>query len=218
MRTSAITIALAASIAHAGAAPATPFTETFDLGGENWAQGSGAPVDWDAGVVSTTVDVNSAGIFGLTLFRIQDNLDSSNDAFVGNYFAGGITSVRFDVLQDSGQDLSFGLRMTTATNSDAFALLTPTVVSSGVWTTLTFELDESSPFFFAEGPPGSGAAIFDAVMSGVGNMQISVNRPDGLAMPLTATFSVDNFATVPGPAGIAMLGMGGLVAARRRRV
>lgn len=216
MRTTAAIIALSSGIALAGA-PVAPFTETFDLGSENWKQGSGADVDWNAGVISTTVDVNSAGPFGLTLFRAQDGFDSSNDAFVGNYLAGGITTVSFDVLQNSGQDLTFGLRVATSNNNPAFALLTPVVVASDVWTTLTFELDFNSPFFFAEGPPGSEEGIFNTVMSEVGNLQISVNRPDGLVTPLTATFSVDNFAIVPSPAGAAVLAMGGLVAARRRR-
>jgi len=220
MRTPALIIALTAGVAFAGPGlpPASPFTETFDLGGENWAQGSGAAVDWNAGAVSSTADVNSAGMFGLTLFRAQDDLDSSNDSFVGDYLAGGITTVSFDVLQDSGQDLTFGLRVATSLNNPAFAMLTPTVVSSGAWTTLSFDLDFNSPFFFAEGPPGSEEAIFNAVMPAVGNLQISVNRPDGLSTPLVTTFSVDNFAiATPSPAGIALLGLGGLIGVRRRR-
>lgn len=216
MPTTAAIIALTSGAALAGA-PVSPFTETFDFGGENWTQGSGADVVWDAGVISSTVDVNSAGPFGLTVFRAQDGFDSSNDAFVGNYLAGGITSVSFEVLQDSGQDLTFGLRVASSNNSPAFALLTPVVVSSDVWTTLTFKLDFNSPFFFAEGPPGQEEAFFNAVMADVGNLQISVNRPDGLVTPLVTTFSVDNFAIVPSPAGAVLLAMGGLVAARRRR-
>lgn len=210
-------IALSSGVALAGPGlpPVSPFTETFDLGGENWKQGSGADVDWNAGVISSTADVNSAGPFGLTVFRAQDGFDSSNDAFVGNYLAGGISTVSFDVLQDSGQELTFGLRVATSANSPAFALLTPVSVSSGQWTTLTFELDFNSPFYFAEGPPGVG--FFSGIMSQVGNLQISVNRPDGLVTPLVTTFSVDNFAVTPSPAGVALIGFGGLMASRRRR-
>lgn len=218
MRTTATIAALvaASALAHAGPTPpASPYTETFDLGSANWMNGASADLDWNAGVVSTTVDVNSAGPFGLTLFRAQDGFDSSNDAFVGNYLAGGITTVSFDILQDSGQDMTFGLRVATSANSPAFALLTPTVVSSGEWTTLTFELDYNSPFYFAEGPPGVG--FFSGIMSGVGNLQISANRPDGLVDPLVTTFSVDNFAITPAPSAAALLGLGGLVASRRRR-
>lgn len=214
---SIIACGLAAFAGVAIASPASPYTETFSVDGANWRNGSSTAVDWNAGgYASTTADLNSAGSFGLTLFRAQDGFDSSGDAFVGDYIAGGISSISFDIRQNSGQDLTFALRVATSNNFPGFAVISPTAVASGEWTTLTFDLDYTSPFYFAEGAPGE--TFFNSVMTVVGNLQISVDRPDGLSTPLNVTFDVDNFATlVPAPGAMGLLGLGGLVAARRRR-
>ncbi|MEM9372551.1 MAG: hypothetical protein AAGA55_02820 [Planctomycetota bacterium] len=210
MRTFTAAIALSSGVALAGNIP-TPFTETFDLGGENWRQGDSSDVDWNSGVASTTVDLNTAGPFGLTLFRAQDGFDSSNDAFVGNYIAGGIDTLSFDIRHDAGVDLGFSVRFATSANSPAFVLFAPQSVVSGEWTTLTFAIDPNSPFY----SPAGGT--YEAVAPQVGNLQIFAARPDGLTTPLVSTFEIDNVAITPTPASAALLGLGGVVAARRRR-
>ncbi len=214
MRTTIAAIALTASAAAAGTV--SPFTETFDLGSSNWKTGASTDLAWDAsGFVSNEVDVNSAGPFGLTLFRGQDGFDSSGDAFVGNYLASGINRVSFDIRHDAGQALTFALRVATSNNFPGFAVIAPVAVESGVWTTLSFDLDFTNPFYFPEGAPGPD--FFAGVMNQVGNLQISVDRPDGLDTPLVVNFDMDNFAVTPSPAGLGLLGVAGLAAARRRR-
>ncbi len=210
MKTFAATIAFASGLALAGGVP-TPFTESFDLGNENWRQGNSSDADWNAGVISSTVDLNSAGPFGLTLFRAQDDFDSSNDAFVGNYIAGGIDTFSFDIRHDAGVEVGFSVRFATSANSPAFVLFAPQTVASGVWTTLSFAIDPNSPFY----SPAGGT--YEAVAPQVGNIQIFAARPDGLSTPLVATFELDNAGIVPSPAGAALLAFGGLVAGRRRR-
>lgn len=214
MRCAILTLAAACTAAAAGTV--NPFTETFTLGDSSWRDGSSGAVDWNpAGFIGTTADINSAGPFGLTVFRAHDEFDSSNDAFVGDYPAGGIDLVSFDIRQDSGQDLTFALRMATSLNFPGFAVVSPTAVASGQWTTLTFALDYNNPFYFAEGPPGE--AFFNSVMTTVGNLQVSVDRPDGLTTPLVTTFNIDNFAVTPAPGALAVSGVVGLAMSRRRR-
>lgn len=211
---SMIVFALVAAGAQGGVV--TPFTETFTFDNANWRDGATNPLAWNAGgFVSTSGDLNSAGPFGLTLFRGQDGFDSSGDAFVGDYVAGGINRISLDIRHDAGQDLTFAVRVAVSGPSPAFAVISPVAVTSGEWTTLTFDLDYSSPFYFAEGAPGE--AFFNSVASAVGNLQISVNRPEGLDTPLLVNFDLDNVSITPSPASVTLLGLGGLAAARRRR-
>lgn len=209
MRTTLLmALAMAAPAALAGTAS---FTETFDAGNANWHDGPQNPAAWDAGgFITSTADVNSAGGFGLLLFRAQSNYNSSNGAFTGNY-VGNIDTISFDVRHDAGQDLTFAVRFATANNSPAFVLFSPVAVSSGAWTTLSFAIDPNSPFYVPAG------GTFDAVAGQVGNVQVIVNRPDGLATPLVTTFDLDNVAITPAPGVLGLMGLGGMIAARRRR-
>lgn len=204
-----ITLALATPAALAGI---SPFTETFDTDNANWHDGPQNPAAWDAGgFISSSGDVNSAGAFGLLIFRAQTNFNSSGGAFNGDYVAGNIDTISFDIRHDAGQDLTFAVRFATATNSPAFVIFSPDPVASGVWTTLSLAIDPNSPFY----APAGGT--YDAVANQVGTVQIIVNRPDGLTDPLQVGFDLDNVAITPAPGALAMLGLGGLVAARRRR-
>ena len=54
-------------------------------------------------------------------------------------------------------------------------------------------------------------------MQSVGNLQVSVDRPDGLDTPLVVDFDLDNVSITPAPGALAMIGFGGLVGTRRRR-
>jgi MYXO-CTERM domain-containing protein len=205
---SLLALALSAPAAFAGTAP---FTETFDAGNANWYDGPQNPAAWDSdGFITSTADVNSAGGFGLLLFRAQSNYNSSNGAFTGDY-VGNIDTISFDVRHDAGQDLSFAVRFATAANSPAFVLFSPVSVASGDWTTLSFAIDPNSPFY----APAGGT--FDAVAGQVGNIQVIVNRPDGLSTPLVTTFDLDNVAITPAPGALGLLGLGGAFVARRRR-
>ncbi|MFG0305534.1 MAG: hypothetical protein ACF8Q5_04900 [Phycisphaerales bacterium JB040] len=198
----------------------SPYTETFDTGNALWADAASQPLDWTAtgsidgtGYVSSTV--NAAGIdpqFGALAFRGQVGLGSSGGAFAGDYLSNGIDTISFDVRHDSTDALSFYVRVATPGNFPAVLFLSPVAVTPGEWTTLSFALDESSPFTVPEGGPGT----FETVLSGVGNLQI------GFSAPATQTsgdiaVDLDNVSIVPTPATAALLGLGGLVATRRRR-
>jgi len=210
------------ALTAAASADVVPFTEGFEDGASNWLSGSrGALVEFASGAkdgsayVGTSADLNSAGPFGLTLFRGEDVEDASGDAFVGDYIAGQITTVSFDFRHDAGQDLGIALRVATSMNFPAFAVELADPVASGVWSTLSFELDFANPLVTLEGPPSPQA--FEDIMRSVGNLQISADRPSGLEQPLIVDFDLDNVAITPAPSSLAMLGLGAMVAGRRRR-
>ncbi|MBO6740566.1 MAG: PEP-CTERM sorting domain-containing protein [Phycisphaerales bacterium] len=212
-------VALTAGLANAGV---STFTETFEGGANGWLQGSfSAPTYNAAGAldgsayITSTADLNSAGPFGLTVFRGQDDFDASGDAFVGDYLAGGINRISFDFRHNAGQDLGIALRVATSNNFPAFAVELASPVASGEWVTLSFDLSFFNPLLTIEGAPTPDA--FNAIMQSVGNIQVSADRPDGLSTPLEVDFDLDNVSITPAPGSVALLGLGGLAAVRRRR-
>jgi MYXO-CTERM domain-containing protein len=212
-------IALSAGIANAGV---SNFTETFESGANGWLQGSFTAPTYNAtgaldgsAFITSTADLNNAGPFGLTLFRGQDDFDASGDAFVGDYLAGGIDRISFDFRHNAGQDIGIALRVATSFNFPAFAVELPEAVASGEWVTLSFDLSFFNPLLTIEGAPTPDA--FNGIMQSVGNIQVSADRPDGLTTPLVVDFDIDNVAITPAPGSLALLGLGGLAATRRRR-
>jgi hypothetical protein len=213
------TIALFASASFAGV---TPFTETFESGANGWLQGSfSAPTHVASGAmdgsayISSSADLNSAGPFGLTIFRGQDDFDASGDAFVGNYLASGINQISFDFRHNAGQDLGIALRVATSFNFPAFAVELPAAIGSDEWTTLSFDLSFFNPLLTIEGAPTPQA--FNEIMEAIGNIQVSADRPDGLTTPLVVDFDLDNVRITPTPSTLALLSIGGLGMTRRRR-
>lgn len=212
-------IAFTAGIANAGV---SPFTETFESGANGWLQGSFSAPTYNAtgaldgsAFITSTADLNSAGPFGLTIFRGQDDFDASGDAFVGNYLASGINRISFDFRHNAGQDLGIALRVASSNNFPAFAVELDGPVASGEWVTLSFDLSFFNPLLTIEGAPTPDA--FNAIMQSIGNIQVSADRPDGLTTPLVVDFDLDNVAITPAPGAFALLGLGGLAATRRRR-
>ncbi|MFK7760336.1 MAG: PEP-CTERM sorting domain-containing protein [Phycisphaerales bacterium] len=214
--------ATVAGLSMSAAASVVPFTETFSNDVSNWTAGSDAPLTFvesgalDGSSYATgSADLNTAGPFGLTLLRGEASTNASDGAFVGNYLTGGINRLEFDFRHDAGQDLNIALRVSTPMNFPGFAVELNESVASGEWVTLSFDLFFGNPLITFEGPPSPMA--FNGVMENVGNLQISANRPDGLSTPLNINFDLDNVRIVPAPSALAMLGLGGLVATRRRR-
>lgn len=212
-------IALSAGIANAGV---SSFTETFETGANGWLQGSFSAPTYNAtgafdgsAYITSTADLNSAGPFGLTIFRGQDDFDASGDAFVGDYLASGINRISFDFRHNAGQDLGIALRVATSFNFPAFAVELDAPVASGEWVTLSFDLSFFNPLLTIEGAPTPEA--FNEIMQSIGNIQVSADRPDGLDTPLVVDFDLDNVSITPAPGSLALLGFGGIAAMRRRR-
>lgn len=210
IRTASIVLIAAAGFASAGIV--SPFTETFDTDNSGWRDGPQSPAAWNAGgSISGSGDVNSAGAFGLLIFRAQDEYGSSGGAFIGDYITSGINSISFDIRHDAGIDLTFAVRFSTVNNSPAFVIFSDQAVSSGSWTTVTLAISADAPGY----TPAGGT--FESVAPQIGHVQILVSRPADLTAPLPTNFDLDNVSIVPAPGAIALLGLGGLAATRRRR-
>lgn len=205
-------IMLIAATGFASAGIVSPFTETFDTGNANWLDGPQNPATWNAGgYLSTSADVSSAGAFGLLLFRGQQNQNASGGAFAGNYVASNIDTISFDIRHDADRDLSFIVRFATANNSPAFVIFSEVAVQANVWTTVSFDISPDNPLLtFAGG-------TYATVAPQIGNVQVLVNRVDGLTTPLVTGFDLDNVAITPAPGVAALFGFVGLAASRRRR-
>lgn len=220
MRTVAIaTLSLVASISTAGV---TPFTETFDSGANDWLQGSFTAPGFvasgaldDSAYITSMADLNSAGPFGLIVMRGQSDFNASGGAFVGDYLANGINRVTFDLRHNAGIDLGVALRVASPTNFPGLAVELPELVASDEWVTLSFDLEFSNPLLTLEGPPTP--EFFNQIMAAVGNLQVSIDRPDGLTTPLVVDFDLDNVSITPTPSTLGLLSIGGLLASRRRR-
>jgi len=213
------TLAISGSMSIAGVGS---FTEDFESGANGWTQGSFvAPIFNATGAldgsayISSTADLNSAGPFGLSVFRGEDGFDASGDAFVGNYLTSGINHVSFDFRHNAGEDLDVALRVAGSSNFPGFGVELPSFIASDQWVTLEFDLDFSNPLLTLEGPPTED--FYNSVMEAVGNLQVSVARPDGLDTPLVVDFDLDNVTVTPTPSSLALLTLGGLVGLRRRR-
>ena len=219
-----VPVFLCGSVAFGGTV--SPFTETFESGANGWLMGTfAAPTVSASGAldgsayVSSSADLNSAGTFGLTVFRGHDDFDASGDAFVGDYLAGGITTISFDFRHDAGIDLGVALRVATSANTPGFAVEQAGMIASGQWVHLEYELSPFNPLWTPEGggPGFDPVAFFESVMGSVGNIQISVDRPDGLTTPLVVGFDFDNIAITPAPGTAGLVGLGGVLMMRRRR-
>jgi hypothetical protein len=226
-------LSVAALAMSASEAPAAivPFTEDFTADAANWYNPAGtAPATWvsgggpdNSGYVSTTFNFQNLtpGLpfpnNAVNLFRAQDEFNSSNHAFEGNWIADGVTQLSFWVRHNSASPLTFFARFATPNNSPAWAGVQFAPVQTNTWTQITIPISLSNPGLFFEGPPG-GQAQFNSVFSNIGHVQVGVFAGDLAGVNQDFTFDLDQVSIVPGPGALALLGIGGLVARRRRRV
>ena len=221
--TTVLTTLLAAGCMNAAAhATIVPFIEGFEADAANWFDGAGAtelgwsPSGGPDGSAHATTQFNflnaAPGSFA-TIFRGQDNFDSSNDAFVGNWIADGVNQLSFAVRHDAPTPISFFTRLASPFNFPGVAAIEPVAVDPDTWTTITLDIVEGNPAFVFEGPFG-----FSDVFSNIGNVQFGIVVPGELAgADLDVTFDLDNVSIVPSPAGFALLIGAGMLQRRRRR-
>jgi hypothetical protein len=198
-----------------------PFTEDFSTGTASWKNASNADVTYapsggpggaSDGYISVqrtfTANPNSAQ----TIFRGQDQFDSSGDAFVGNWLAAGITRFSYWVRHNAASDLTFGTRFATSANSPgANGIGTPINAPPNVWTMVEIPI---SPADISPEPPST----FNAVFGSIGNLQISVRPGNNLNTQIA--FDLDRVTIVPEPATYGMLCLAaavGMLIARYRR-
>lgn len=205
------------------AAQATPFTETFETGTNGWFDAADGALDFSASgaldgsaFVSETLDIATIDpFFGALAFRGDADLGASGGAFVGDYLAGGIDTLSFDIRVDGPGPLGIAARIALPGNTPSIIAFLPGVVGPGAWQTVSLDLSPDSPFIQIGGVPGSTTP--EAVLSDVENLQILVTSVTGGPTSGFTTVSIDNIAITPAPGAVALLGLGGLAASLRRR-
>jgi hypothetical protein len=198
-----------------------PFTEEFTADAANWRDAPGtASLSW---IAAGGPDGSSyaSGPFNFLLsasgdtpaiLRAQDEFNSSNNAFVGNWIADGVNQFSVAVRHNAPAPLTYFARISGPANFPAVAAVNFAPVAPNAWTTLVFPIVPGNPQFVFEGPPST----FTSVFGNVGHIQIGVSVPAALAgQNQMYTFDVDKASITPEPASLAMLLAGALLWTRR---
>ncbi len=215
-------LALTASLVAVSAvhAATVPFTEDFVATNENWKDNASADLTYvssggpdGSSYVATGFNFASAASGDTpVLFRGYDSFDSSSDAFVGNYLSEGVNQFSAYVYHEAAMPLTFFARFSSSVNYPGATALQFVPVMPYTWTQIVIDISPTSPQFISfEGTD------FNAVFSGIGNIQIGVSVPDQLAgVDSSIEFALDKPTITPEPASLSLLAMGGLALLRRR--
>lgn len=198
------------------------FTESFASGAANWRNFNGqAQLGWtasggpdDAAFVTGQFNLSSTTVGGFppTVIRAASSYGSSNGGYVGNWMDAGVTSVGFWFHHDLGESITVTGRIATPINTPGASVVSSTMVASGTWTWLSFDVSQGSNQIVS-----LGGGTYSAIFSNVGNIQIGFQVPTALAgQNVTGNFSMTGFTLVPAPGALALLAAGGLVRGRRR--
>ncbi|MCL4684883.1 PEP-CTERM sorting domain-containing protein [Myxococcota bacterium] len=214
------------SAGTASALTTLPFTEDFATDVAGWEDSFGAPLAFQPsggpdGSSFASSDFNFFGFSsafggGPVTFRGNDSDDASGDAFVGDWLAAGVQQVSVFVRQETGVDLTVFLRVATAFNFPGAVFDNPTLVPSGQWTQLNFDIDPNSPLCTGE------AVTCAEALANVGNLQFGTSAPLALTEVDQAFLLGLDQVTItavpePGTTGLLATGLAGLAALGRRR-
>jgi hypothetical protein len=224
-------------MAVASAAPLTvPYTETFSAGAANWMISStGTLATWnssggpnDSAFISRefTITATPPGAFsGPILIRGQDNFNSSDSRFVGNWLTGGeegvpVATFSVDLRHNALAPIAFQIRFAIP-NNQLGASTQNLIVPAGGWASLTVPIINSISSFqsYSGGIPGSegSQATFDAIFGDMAKIQVGL-APSSVQDPsvINGTFTLDlarpSIAPVPEPSTwLLLLGAAGSV-------
>ncbi|MDX9911714.1 MAG: PEP-CTERM sorting domain-containing protein [Phycisphaerales bacterium] len=214
-----LTIASTAGVALAQ----NGFVESFDADAANWRNSNASAVlDWfSSGALDGSAYASSAfnlvntsvGGFPPTVIRGEVGNGASGGAFAGDWIASGVTSISFDIRHSLPEPITITGRFATPGNNPGASTVTAAPVASNTWTTVTWDLTPGSTDIIS-----FGSGTYETVFSNIGRIQLGFNVPASLAgQDLVARFDIDNVRLVPAPGSLALLGLGGLAATRRRR-
>jgi hypothetical protein len=195
-----------------------PFQEDFSSGTANWGGRSGLPdLDYRTGggidggnYVSDQVsfELNLDGDSVVT-FRAQDELNSSGNAFVGNWLAADVREFSAYVRHSANQPLNVFTRFSSPVNFPGATAVRFQPVLPNTWTLVTFAISPNNPAFVTfEG------SNFGAIFGNIGHVQVGFDVPAGLGGSTSPiTVDLDRAAIVPEPsafAGWILVGFAGL--------
>lgn len=223
LRISLAAAALAgAMLASSASAVVIPFEEDFDAGPANWADNGGATANWFAsggpdGGAFVSAGLNfqsfSAGTSVVAL-RAQDEFNSSNGAFEGDWVASGVREFSAFIRHDAPVALTPFVRFATAANFPGAVTVGLAPIAANTWTEVTISISPNNPLLILEGP----TLTFDDVFANVGHVQLGAVAPDSLAgVDQIIQFDADKASIIPAPGAAAAIGLAGLAGLRRRR-
>ncbi len=216
-----LVIALGLLVTRPVGAVTVPFLEEFATNDARWGGRSGLlELDYVAsgglgggGYVSDQVsfELNTDGD-SIVAFRAQDELNSSGNAFVGNWITGGVARFSTFVRHAAAEPLFFFTRFSSPFNFPGATAVRFQPVAPNTWTQLDFEISANNPAFVTfEG------SNFSTVFSNIGHVQVGFDVPTGLggsAAPITV--DLDRASIVPEPSWLAHAVIAIVMAARRR--
>ncbi|MFM1867611.1 MAG: hypothetical protein RL591_1019 [Planctomycetota bacterium] len=219
----AYAVAVVGCVAASSSAAITDFTENFATGPQNWRNSNGASVlNWsatggpDGGAYVTSIfnlSSTTVGGFPPTVIRAQQSYGSSGGAYVGNWIAAGVTGVSFSFRHNLSEAVTVTGRFATPVNTPGASTISSVAVLPNTWTTISFDLREGSSDIIS-----LGGGTYSAIFSNIGNMQFGFTVPTALAgQNIDGSFDLTNFAIVPAPGALALLGLAGLAGLSRRR-
>lgn len=162
-----------------------PFTENFASSVSNWTTGGGTPATFQTaggpdGSSYASVTVTLANIpynAPIIMFRGQDEFNSSNHAFEGDWLASGINRFSVYVWHNAPVALGFFVRFAPPNNFPGTIAEDGTPVPPNTWTRLSYNLspEKIDQYIFTEGP----SSYYYDTLSNVGHVQVGFRVPDG---------------------------------------
>jgi hypothetical protein len=200
-----------------------PFTESFETNASGWVYGTSSAPIWSAtgGVgnssyISAPATVSGSG-FGAIVFRGNDANNASGDAFAGNWVTSGVTTFSTYVRHNADVALNFYARFDAGAGRAASSV--NFLVNPNSWTLLQLPVGNEVTSFQSYGAAGVGQTAFDAVFSGVQNVQIALSL-DTVNAGKAVTVDLDRVSIVPEPSILGLLGAAAafLGALHRKRI
>ncbi len=220
--TPSVSVLALAAVTSTASAGVIGFNEWFSTGDASWRGASSATtLAWTNGggpdgvsyvTSSHNLSTTQAGGTPQTVIRASAAAGSSGLGYAGDWASEGVTGVSFWFRHDLAESVSLTLRVASPQNYPGASAFDGLSIAANTWTQVEFDLSPVGGEWVSFEGTSYGVAL-----SNVGNMQIGFIVPASLAgQDFTGHFDMTGFTVVPGPGALALLGLGGLVARRRR--
>jgi MYXO-CTERM domain-containing protein len=179
-------------------------------------------MDWSGGTTISNSPGGPAGDSDLFLLVASNGgaagpgsklaAHNADSRWAGDYIAAGVTAIEADMINVGDTSLQMRLVLFSAGErwtSSNFITLAP----GGDWQHVSFPISASDlTRVLGSGSFAADLAAVDQIM-----FRHDGSTPSAGGESISGSIGIDNITAVPSPAGIALLGLAGIAAARRRR-